>query len=360
MTPPSINMATELVSQAAKSKPNILLVTSNTRAIHAEQWARVQQKFNILTYDCKNVKEFCQDLSPGGRFSNIDAIVRTGWLKAEPYSTHRLFTTQIAQFYPPSLKLIVCSGHGYDAADIDTLTKMGIWYCNTPDTCTEAVANTALYLILSAYRHFTFAEHCARNEWAGSRALGMKASDPLGTMLGVVGMGDIGVRIAKKAVMGLGMEVCYYNRKRDLKREEQVGGAVRYCESLEELLRISDCVVLACPYTPATHHMLSTEEFKLTKEGGMRIVNIARGQLIDEAALLQAMKDGSVVGVGLDVHENEPGINEGWKDNYMATVLPHIGVCSRTSWEGFEKVCWDNAEAFFDTGKPLTHVNSIP
>lgn len=345
---------------AAKLKPNILLVTSDTRAIHAEQWSRVQQKFNILVYNCKTVSEFCKDLSPGGRYSNVDAIVRTGWLKAEPYSAHRLFTTAVAEFYPPSLRLIVCSGHGYDAADIETLTKMGIWYCNTPDTCTEAVANTALYLILSAYRHFTFAEHCARNEWTKSRELGMKAVEPLGTMLGIVGMGDIGVSIARKAAVGLGMKICYFNRKRDMRREEQVGSEVRYCSSLEGLLKISDCVVLACPYTPATYHMLSTKEFGLAKEGGMRIVNIARGQLIDEAALLEALKNGNVVGVGLDVHENEPGINDGWKDNYRATVLPHIGVCSRTSWEAFEKSCWDNAEAFFETGKPLTPVNSIP
>lgn len=319
----------------------------------------MQQKYNILTYACNNVADFCKELQPGGLYCNISSIVRTGWLKAEPFSTHRLFTAECAKFYPPSLKLIVCSGHGYDAADIDALTKLGIWYCNTPDTCTEAVGNTALYLILSSYRYFTFAEHCARNEWAASRSLGMKAVDPLGTTLGVVGMGDIGVSIARKAALGLGMKVCYFNRKRDLERERLVGTEVSYCQSLEELLRVSDCVVLACPYTPATHHMLSTEQFNLAKEGGMRVVNIARGQLIDEAALLQAMKDGTVVGVGLDVHENEPGINGAWKDNYMATVLPHIGVCSRTSWEGFEKGCWDNAEAFFDTGKPLTAVNNI-
>lgn len=341
------------------SKPTILLVSSNTRTIQAQQWERVQQKFNILKYDCSNVEEFCKRLSPGGSYSKIDAIVRTGWLKAEPYSTHLLFTSAVVKFYPSSLKLIVCSGHGYDAADIDTLTKMGISYCNTPDTCTEAVANTALYLILSSYRYFTFAEHCARNDWNLSRSLGMKAVDPLGTTLGIVGLGDIGARIATKAALGLGMKLCYYNRSRNEEREKEVGTEISYCQSLAELLKISDCVVLACPYTTSTHHMLSAKEFELAKEGGVRIVNIARGRLIDEAALLQALRDQKVVGVGLDVHENEPSINKAWSENYMATVLPHIGVCSRTSWDGFEKGCWDNAEAYFDTGKPLTPVNYI-
>ncbi|KAF8855629.1 hypothetical protein BDZ45DRAFT_727952 [Acephala macrosclerotiorum] len=349
----------ELKPSTPLSKPTVLVVHGSTRTIRSEQWNRVQQKFNILTYDCTDVDEFCKRLAPGGLYCNINAIVRTGWRKAEPYAGHFLYTAAVAEHYPPSLKLIVSSGHGYDEADMDTLTKMGIWYCNTPDTCTEAVANTALYLILSAYRHFTFAEYCARNDWALSRTLGMKNVDPLGSMLGIVGLGDIGANIARKAALGLGMKLCYFNRRRDVERERQVSANISYCQSLEELLKMSDCVVLACPYTASTHHMLSAKEFELAKEGGMRIVNIARGRLIDEAALLQAIKDERVVGVGLDVHENEPGINEGWTNNYMATVLPHIGVCSKTSWDGFEKVCWDNAEAFFDTGKPLTPVNSI-
>lgn len=342
------------------AKPTILLVTSAVRTLHPEQWARITSKFTILTYDCPSVADFCQHLAPGGAYAHIDAIVRTGWLKAPPFSTHQLFTTGVIAHYPPSLKLIVCSGHGYDAADLPALTARGILYCNTPDTCTEAVANTALYLILSAFRYFSFAEHCARTDWHASRALGLKAVDPLGATLGVVGLGDIGAAAARKAVAALGMKVCYYSRRRDVARERAVGAAVTYCASLEDLLRVADCVLLACPYTPATHHMLSTDQFALAKEGGMRIVNIARGRLIDESALLQAMYEGKVVGVGLDVHENEPGINPAWQDNYMVTVLPHIGVCSRTSWDLFEKVCWDNAEAYFSTGKALTPVNSVP
>ncbi|KFY84212.1 hypothetical protein V500_09496 [Pseudogymnoascus sp. VKM F-4518 (FW-2643)] len=352
-------MAPEHAGLSPESKPTILLVSSSVRTIRHQQWERMQEKFNILTYDCSNVDEFCQRLSPNGMYSNIQAIVRTGWLKAEPYSTHLLFTASVAKHYPSSLKLIVCSGHGYDAADISALTAKGIWYCNTPDTCTEAVANTALYLILSSYRYFTFAEDCARHDWTKSRSMGMKATDPLGTTLGVVGLGDIGLRIARKAALGLGMKLCYHNRRRDIDRELKAGADITYCSSLADLLKVSDCVILACPYTPSTHHMLSTEEFKLLKDSGVRIVNIARGALIDEAALLQAIKARRVIGVGLDVHENEPGINEAWAGNYMATVLPHIGVCSTTTWEAFEEGCWSNTEAYFATGKPLTPVNSI-
>lgn len=109
------------------------------------------------------------------------------------------------------MKLAVCCTHGYDAVDVDTLTKMGIWYCNRPGTCTDAVANTALYLVLSAYRSSSFAEHCARNKWAWSHDLGPKSVEPLGTTLGVVGMGDIGTNIARKTPFGLGMKSCYFN-----------------------------------------------------------------------------------------------------------------------------------------------------
>lgn len=354
-----IILATSRDLRDTMPKPIILLIHGNTRTTDSEQWARVQDKFDIIGYDCTNVNEFCIRCAPGGSYSSISAIVRTGWRKAEPYASHFLYTSAVAAHYPPSLKLIVSSGHGYDEADIPTLTKQGIWYCNTPNTCTEAVANTALYLILSAYRHFTFAEWAARNDWMRSRELGMKCTEPFGGLLGIVGLGDIGVAIARKAALGLGMRLCYFNRRRNLQREKEVGVEISYCTNLEELLKTVDCVVLACPYTTETHHMLSRNEFALAKEGGTRIVNIARGRLIDEPALFQAMKDGQVVGVGIDVHENEPGINDGWKGNYMATVLPHIGVCSKSSWDGFEKGCWDNIEAFFETGKPLTPVNSI-
>lgn len=230
----------EFKPSTALSKLTVLLVHGNTRTIRPEQWNRVQQKFNISIYDCTDVDEFCNRLAPGGLYCNTNAIFRTGWRKAEPYAANFLYTAEVAKYYLPPLKLIVSSGHSHDEADMDTLTQMGIWYCNMPDICTEAVANTALYLILSAYRHLTFAEYCAQNDWAMSRSLGMKTVDPLGSILGIVGLGSISTRIARKTTFGLGMKLCYFNRRRDVEREEQVGADISYCQSLEELLKISD------------------------------------------------------------------------------------------------------------------------
>ena len=133
-----------------------------------------------------------------------------------------------------------------------------------------------------------------------------------------------------------------------------------YHASLDSLLRVADCVCLACPLTPETQHMLSADQFRLAKADGVRIVNIARGGLIDENALLAAVQAGQVVGVGLDVHANEPGVNPALQANYWTTLLPHIGVCSRTSWRNFDRRSLDNLEQFFYGDKSkVTAVNAV-
>jgi lactate dehydrogenase-like 2-hydroxyacid dehydrogenase len=126
---------------------------------------------------------------------------------------------------------------------------------------------------------------------------------------------------------------------------------------VNDLIPAVDCIVLAAPYTKDTHHMLSTTQFALAKEGGLRVITIARGGMVDEDALLAALQSGKVVGAGLDVHANEPGVNQELKDDWRVTLLPHIGVCSRTSWENFERINLDNIEAFFAIGSPSTPVN---
>ncbi|KAF0322357.1 putative d-mandelate dehydrogenase [Colletotrichum asianum] len=342
------------------SKPTILLIESSVRGAETEQWDRIRSSFNIIKYDCQDEEEFCSRLAPGGPYSAIDAIVRVGWLKAGQFATHQLFRGPAIAKYPPSLKLICCSGHGYDAADIPALTARGITYANCPDTCTEAVANTALHLILNSFRYFTLAEHLARNDrWLESRRIGTMAVDPAGKILGIVGMGDIGIAIARKAALALDMKIHYHNRKprEDLQR---IGAEAVYHESLESLLRVSDCICLACPLTPETKHMLCTSRFGIMKPEGVRIVNIARGGLIDEDALLEAMKSGRVVGLGLDVHAAEPTLNPKLKENYDTTLLPHIGVCSGTSWNNFDKITLTNLEEwFFGDKTKVTAVDQV-
>jgi lactate dehydrogenase-like 2-hydroxyacid dehydrogenase len=232
-------------------------------------------------------------------------------------------------------------------------------YCNTPNACTEAVANTAVSLVLDTFRMLTYAQWCARNDWDKSRELGLVAQDPGEKALGIVGLGDIGLAIAMKCEAAFGMRVHYQGPRQKVKAEQKLRGGAMYHDSVEDMIPLVDCIVLAAPYTPETHHILSTRQFALAKKDGLRVVNIARGKMIDEEALLQALEDGQVVGAGLDVHGSEPGVNPRLAENHKVTLLPHIGVCSRTSWENFERMNLDNLEAFLRDGIPVTPVNKV-
>ncbi|KAI1489120.1 glyoxylate reductase [Biscogniauxia mediterranea] len=334
---------------SASEKPTVLLVLST---VHGDsdtpEWRRIHERFNVIHYDCKTVDEFCEKLKPGGPYSGINAILRTGWLKAGEFAHQQLFRGRPIEFYPPSLKFIACTGHGYDAADIDALTKRGIAYANTPDTCTEPVANTALHLILNVYRYFTLAEHYTRTDrWMSSREIGPIAIEPAGQVLGIVGLGDIGVAIARKAAYALDMKIHYHNRRRRPELEAKLPEGATFHDSLESLVDVTDCICLACPLTEQTRHMISAPLLARVKDRQIRIVNIARGGLIDEDALLAAMDKGQVVGVGLDVHANEPEVNPRLRDNYRTTLLPHIGVASRTTWANFDRVNLRNLDEFF-------------
>ncbi|OAG41668.1 hypothetical protein AYO21_04132 [Fonsecaea monophora] len=348
-------------------KPTVLFIHSSTGAQDATKWAGIAQRFEVLEYDCSTVAEFISRLkTPNHPYTRIEALVWTGWLKAGPYAaqSEQLLRGEPLELMPNTLKLISCSGHGYDHADVDRMSERGILFCNTPNACTEATANVGVALILNVFRYLSFAERCARTVttggWQRSRMLGSVAQDPAGQVLGIVGMGSIGRVIATKAAAALGMKIHYHNRRRLSDQDEMVGPGHRavYHESIHSLLRAADCICLACGCTPEMRHMLSTEEFNLAKPIGVRVVNVGRGPLIDEAALLKAMEDGKVTGVGLDVHEDEPNINSRLLDNYMVTVLPHVGTCSRSSWRNIEcQQLRDLEEFFFGSGNPINGVN---
>ncbi|KAF2165086.1 hypothetical protein M409DRAFT_67380 [Zasmidium cellare ATCC 36951] len=340
-------------------KPDILLIESSVQAIDEPRRQLLAKKYNLIQYDCDSVDDFIERMKPGGLYASIQAIVRLGWHKVGRFADLRPFATEVVAHFPPSLKIVSCSGHGYDAADTVAMAERGIWYCNTPNACTEAVANTATWLVLDTFRYLTYAQLSARNDWATSRELALLADDPCGKALGIVGLGNIGLEIAKRCEAAYGMRVHYHGPRRKLEAEKTLKSGATFHETLDEMIRVVDCIVLAAPYTKETHHMLSTPQFTLAKPSGLRVVNIARGKMIDEEALLEAMKKKQVVGVGLDVHDKEPGVNPKLRDNWMVTLLPHVGVCSHSAWSNFEKQCWDNLEAYFETGKPLTPVHEI-
>lgn len=341
------------------AKPDILMIDSLVQAVDVKRREALSENFNLIYYDCDSTSEFIQRLRPGGPYAQVIAIVRNGWHKVGKLETQRPFGPDVVPHFPPTLRIICCSGHGYDAADIKAITARGIWYCNTPNACTEAVANAGLSLVLDTFRFLTYAQWCARYNWNASRELGPEAVDPCGQNLGVVGLGDIGLAIAQKCEAALGMNIHYQGPRRKESAERTLRRGAVYHSSVEHMIPHVDCIVLAAPYTEETHHLLSKKQFSLAKTKGLRVVNIARGKMIDEDALLEALESKRVVGVGLDVHDNEPGVNLKLRENWKVTLLPHIGVCSGTSWQNFEKTNLDNLEAFLKDGKPLTPVNEV-
>jgi lactate dehydrogenase-like 2-hydroxyacid dehydrogenase len=165
-------------------------------------------------------------------------------------------------------------------------------------------------------------------------------------------LGKIGYRLAQKATLAFEMKVWYHDVVRMKEREESVGA--KWCETLEELLRGADCVVLATPFEGEV--LLRKEQFAMFKRGG-RLVNIARGKLVDEEALVEALEEGIVSAAGLDVHANEPFVNEklAKRDNVM--VLSHTAGASVESHVGFERLGMENLMKFLETGEAVTPVN---
>jgi lactate dehydrogenase-like 2-hydroxyacid dehydrogenase len=206
-------------------------------------------------------------------------------------------------------------------------------------------------LILSCYRAIAWSFLAARSGSPeqfkdANQNIAAVTHNPNGSTLGIVGLGRIGMRIAEKAVRGFDMKVAYYDIVRMKEREKEVGA--RWCETLEELLRTSDCVVLATPFSGST--LLTTETFGQFKRGS-RLVNIARGRLVDEDALSTALDDGVISAAGLDVHANEPHVDKRLAERNNVMVLSHTAGASVESHVGFERLGMENLLGWMEKGE---------
>ncbi|CDR47117.1 CYFA0S29e00166g1_1 [Cyberlindnera fabianii] len=336
------------------TKPRVLYVPWDNPVHDEEAWKTLNDNFDLIIYDFDTVEEYMDELrKPGhGRIGYIDAICRSTWLKSNPYIHHYILRDEAVRLLPDSCKLICQSGHGFDIVDVEYLTSRNVVFCNSPDSCTRATADVGVFLILNAFRYLTLAEHCVRTpgKYYDSQEIANIADDPNGKTLGIVGLGDIGILVAKTC-QSLGMRVVYHNRK-----NKNIEG-MEYCATVDELFAQADCIFIACPYTPQTHHLVNEESFKKMKPK-VRIVNIARGPIVKESAVIDAIERNQLVGAGFDVHEFEPKIDERLLNNWKITLTPHIGVCTRDSFQNFEKKCVKNMMQFFyQQEKPHTAVN---
>lgn len=254
----------------------------------------------------------------------------------------------------PKVRIVATGSVGYNHVDLAACAAHGVLVTNTPDVLTEATADMGWALLMAAARRVCESERYLREgqwkRWAWDQFLGQ---DLFGSTLGIVGMGRIGSAVARRA-RGFGMRVLYCNRS--VAANEAELGATRL--PLADLLRQSDHVVLVVPYTPQTHHLIGTAELALMKPSAT-LVNIARGGIVDDAALVVALREGRIAAAGLDVFENEPALNPDLLTLRNVALTPHIGSATRSSRVGMAMLAARNLAAWA-AGEPLPTPVPLP
>ena len=238
-----------------------------------------------------------------------------------------------------NLKLIANYGAGFNNIDVGYASKKGIWVTNTPGVLHETTADLTWAMILGAARRIVPAERFTReNRFKGWQAKMYLGGDVYGKTLGIVGCGEIGSAVARRA-SGFQMRVLYCNRNRMPVEKEQDLNAVFV--SLEELLRQSDFVSVHAPLTEQTQYMIGKEQFLMMKPTAY-FIHTARGKVVDDKALVEALKEEKIAGAALDVYENEPELTEGMTELENLMLLPHIGSASYETRDKMANLVADN------------------
>ena len=254
----------------------------------------------------------------------------------------------------PQLKLIAQFGAGVDNIDVATANQRGITVTNTPGVLTEDTADMTIALVLASARRLVEGANVVQaggfHGWSPTWMMGRRI---WGKRLGIVGMGRIGTAVARRA-RAFGLSVHYHNRKPVSPRLEEELGAT-YWESLDQMLARTDIVSVNCPHTPATFHLLSARRLKLLRPDSI-LVNTARGEVIDEAALANMLARGEIAGAGLDVYENEPAINPKLLKLPNVVLLPHLGSATVEARIDMGEKVLVNIKTFMDGHRPPDRV----
>jgi gluconate 2-dehydrogenase len=252
------------------------------------------------------------------------------------------------------LKVVSNIAVGYNNIDIAACTVRGVLATNTPGVLDDSTADLAWALMLGAARRVTELERRVRaGEWKGWRLKQWLGVDVHHATLGIFGMGRIGQAIARRAA-GFEMKVLYHNRTRvapDIERRCNAAHATK-----EELLAQSDFVVLQVPYSPVTHHLIGAPELKLMKPTAI-LVNSTRGGVVDDVALIVALRDGTLRAAGMDVFENEPHFNPGFLELDNVVLMPHIGSSTEATRRAMAMTAAKNLVAALTGGTPPNLVN---
>tara|TARA_B100000282_G_scaffold59414_1_gene39507 strand:+ start:360 stop:1313 length:954 start_codon:yes stop_codon:yes gene_type:complete len=253
---------------------------------------------------------------------------------------------------PDTIKIISNFAVGFGNIDLEAAKSRGIVVTNTPEVLSDATAEIGILLILGACRRAAEGIQSAQEggwKWSADYLIGKQLT---GTRLGVLGMGRIGQKIAKIA-RSLGMIIHYHNRSKLSEEKEQ--GAV-YHKDIKSLFSVSDVLSICCPATKETENMINKETVEYFPKGAV-ITNVARGDIVDDEALIDALNRRKIYAVGLDVYKNEPNLNPGYSKIKSAFILPHLGSATKDTRIAMANLAIDNIDEFFKTGNCKNKVN---
>ena len=253
---------------------------------------------------------------------------------------------------PDTIKIISNFAVGFGNIDLEAAKNRNIAVTNTPDVLTDATAEIGILLILGACRRAAEGIESAKQggwKWSADYLIGKQLT---GSRLGILGMGRIGQKIAKVA-KSLGMVIHYHNRSR--LNSDKENGAI-YHDKLENLLSVSDVLSICCPASKETVDMINKDTIEYLPKGAI-VTNIARGDIVEDGALIDALNRRKVYAVGLDVYKNEPNLNPGYLNHKSAFILPHLGSATKDTRTAMANLAIDNIDEFFMTGKCKNKVN---
>lgn len=324
-------------------------------AYAGEAWKNLAKIANVITIPEETTREqFLKELKdPQSQLSKTQIITRTF---ASVKQTGR-FDEEIAKNLPKSVVAVCHLGAGYDQIDTKFFNDRKVQVTNVPEIVNDATADTHVYLLLGALRNFEYGNRTLlAGKWPSAGAAGGApvGNDPEGKVVGVLGLGGIGRTVVQRLKPFGFAKFIYHNRSR-LSPELENG-----CEyvSFEELLAQSDIISVNIPLNGNTRHILNKAAFEKMKDGVV-VVNTARGAVIDESALIEALKSGKVRSAGLDVFEQEPQVPQELLDMPQVLGLPHMGTNTYETIKHMEEFIVENVEAVIKTGKGLTIVPEL-
>ncbi|KAH8658360.1 hypothetical protein BX600DRAFT_514854 [Xylariales sp. PMI_506] len=344
------------------SKPIVLHIGEPIKYNHEFYENEFTKRFQVVRSDEPDRESFIQALKDK-KYGDFSAIYRPHFQTGGEMGQ---WDDELIPLLPASVRIFASAGAGFNWADVDALGQRGIWYANGAGASDEAVSDTALYMILSVFRNFTRSQLAARTcdpaqFQATHKLIATISKNPRDHILGIVGLGNISKKLARKAGVALGMKIHYYDVVRAPPAVEEELGAT-FHETLHGLLAVADCVSIHTPLNKHTQDLFDSKAFASMKDGA-RIVNTARGPVVNEAALVDALKSGKIAAAGLDVHYYEPQVSTELAAMENVTLTTHIGGGAIDTRVNFELNAMKNILAVVGEkgefiGMPLTPVNA--